>query len=190
MSAIQILSASGDEHYSDAEVDPLIANIFVQSQSSTVGAYAVRLYKNGQWETVIVDDYFPCLADNQSDGLSSGAAFAHSNHMEETWIALLEKAFAKYHGSYAALEQGFTHLAMEELTGGEADAISIALASRGANKRVFWSKLMKYKRNRYLMGAGSVAADNADKELQDTGLVFGAVYTILRVVEIEGECLF
>ena len=44
LSAIQILSASGDEHYSDAEVDPLIANIFVQSQSSTVGAYAVRLY--------------------------------------------------------------------------------------------------------------------------------------------------
>ena len=48
---------------------------------------------------------------------------------------------------------------------------------------------MKYKRNRYLMGAGSVAADNADKELQDTGLVFGAVYTVLRVVEIEGNQL-
>ena len=39
------------------------------------------------------------------------------------------------------------------------------------------------------MGAGSVAADNADKELQDTGLVFGAVYTVLRVVEIEGNQL-
>ena len=58
-----------------------------------------------------------------------------------------------------------------------------------ANKRVFWSKLMKYKRNRYLMGAGSVAADNADKELQDTGLGFGAGYTVLRVVEIEGNQL-
>ena len=173
----------------DFQVDPLIANIFVQSQSSTVGAYAVRLYKNGQWEHVVVDDYFPCLADNQSDGLCAGAAFAHSDHMEEIWIALLEKAFAKYHGSYAALEQGFTHVALEELTGGEADAISIALASRGANKRVFWSKLKKYKRNRYLMGAGSVAADNADKELQDTGIVFGAVYTVLRVVEIEGHQL-
>ena len=50
--------------------------------------------------------------------------------MEETWIALLEKAFAKYHGSYAALEQGFTHFALEELTGGEADAISIGMYSK------------------------------------------------------------
>ena len=66
----------------------------------------------------------------KSDGLHAGAAFAHSNHMEETWIALLEKAFAKYHGSYAALEQGFTHFALEELTGGEADAISIGMYSK------------------------------------------------------------
>jgi hypothetical protein len=191
LSAIQILTASGgeDDEEENGEVDPLIADIFVQSQSSTCGAYAVRLFKNGQWETVIVDDYFPCLADNQADSTSAGAAFAHSEAFEETWIAILEKAFAKYHGSYAALEHGFTHFALEELTGGEADAISIALASRGANKRVFWSKLKKYKRNRYLMGAGSVAADTADKELQDTGLVFGAVYTILRVVEIEGNQL-
>ena len=89
-------------------MDPLIANIFVQSQSSTVGAYAVRLYKNGQWEHVIVDDYFPCLADNQSDGLCAGAAFAHSDHMEEIWIALLEKAFAKYGKSVFILHVGGT----------------------------------------------------------------------------------
>ena len=37
--------------------------------------------------------------------------------------------------------------------------------------------------------AFKVAADNADKELQDTGIVFGAVYTVLRVVEIEGHRL-
>ena len=45
LSAIQILSASGDEHYSEAEVDPLIANIFIQNQSSAVGAYSKIFFK-------------------------------------------------------------------------------------------------------------------------------------------------
>ena len=65
-------------------------------------------YKNGQWEHVVVDDYFPCLADNQSDGLCAGAAFAHSDHMEEIWIALLEKAFAKYEKSVFRIHVGCT----------------------------------------------------------------------------------
>jgi hypothetical protein len=79
----------------------------------------------------------------------------------------------RYHGSYAALEQGFTHVALEELTGGEADAISIALASRGANKRVFWSKLKKYKRNRYVksvfivhVGGTRCATSSTDNNLK------------------------
>ena len=74
--------------------------------------------------------------------MHAGAAFAHSNHMEETWIALLEKAFAKYHGSYAALEQGFTHFALEELTGGEADAISIGMYSKRRSEHREWSTVI------------------------------------------------
>ena len=31
----------------------------------------------------------------------------------------------------------------------------------------------------------SVASDGGDKELQDTGLVLGAIYTVLQVVEVE-----
>ena len=48
---------------------------------------------------------------------------------------------AKYYGSYAALEHGFCHFALSDMTGCDSDAISIGQASRGAQKELFWSRL-------------------------------------------------
>ena len=48
----------------DDDVDEPLANIFVKQDDSPVGAYGVRFYKNGQWETVIVDDHFPYSVKN------------------------------------------------------------------------------------------------------------------------------
>merc|ERR1711990_605993 len=106
--------------------------------------------------------------------------------MEEIWVALLEKAMAKYYGTYAALETGFVHFALQDLTGGESEAISITQSSRGSNKQLFWTKLMRYKLNRYLLGASTVSGDAADREVLDSGLVFGACYVVLRVLEFDG----
>ena len=82
------------------------------------------MFKNGQWETVLVDDHFPIIPDDTSglkaplsSGPTRGAAGAHSKHMTETWVALIEKAFAKYLGSYAELEKGYVHHALQDLTG-------------------------------------------------------------------------
>jgi hypothetical protein len=54
LNALSIMAASGD-----GKVDALIDRLFVTKQTSLTGDYALRLYQNGQWETVIVDDYFP-----------------------------------------------------------------------------------------------------------------------------------
>ncbi|OQR84703.1 hypothetical protein ACHHYP_13038 [Achlya hypogyna] len=185
LSAVSIIAASGG--VDDGKVDALIDNLFITKQTSLTGAYAIRFFKNSQWETVVVDDYFPVLDDARKMDLSGGAAFAHSAHFEELWVPLLEKAYAKYHGGYAALESGFVHHALRDLTGFETDEIFLAQASRGARKRTLWKQLLMNKRNHFLMGAGTITSDNADHEILDTGLVFGACYVVYDVREIDGH---
>jgi hypothetical protein len=195
LSAIQILAASGG--VGDNDVDPLVKNLFAHcfgagnsaDALSDIGAYGVRLHKNGTWETIVVDDFFPTLDDEYKDSKCKGVAFGYTTNMEEMWVSLLEKAYAKYYGSYAALQTGFPHFALEDLTGCKSEALSIMQESSGARKALFWRRLQTYYTNRYLMGAGSISSDSADREVLDSGLIFGATYVVLEIVEENGHKL-
>ena len=56
------------------------------------GIYAVRFYTLGVPHHVVIDDYLP---------LSNGATmFSSPGYDGSIWTAILEKAFAKYHGNY------------------------------------------------------------------------------------------
>jgi hypothetical protein len=49
---------------------------------------------------------------------SEALFFAQCENKNEKWLPLLEKAYAKAHGDYAAIEGGFTGEGIEDLTGG------------------------------------------------------------------------
>jgi len=77
----------------------------------TAGVVGVRLFKDGEWAYEIIDDYLPCCHDGS---LCCGRTSVTS----EVWIALLEKANAKIHGSYEAVQRTTDLEALEDLTGG------------------------------------------------------------------------
>ena len=78
----------------------MLSKVIITKDYSPQGCYQVRLCPNGGWQTVIVDDLFPC--DSQGSMIYSKAI------RKQLWVPLIEKAMAKLNGSYESLIAGQT----------------------------------------------------------------------------------
>ncbi|KAM7301971.1 calpain-A [Ixodes scapularis] len=101
----------------------LLARVVPEPQNFDEDKYAgifhFRLWKDNRWVDVPVDDRLPVNEDGE-------LLFMCSRTKDEFWSALLEKAFAKLHGGYAALEGGSGVEAMLTFTGGLSEQIDLS----------------------------------------------------------------
>jgi hypothetical protein len=107
--------------------------------------------------------------------LQRGGESLYFSHCKsnETWLPLIEKAYAKAHGDYFAIEGGFASEGIEDLTGGVAVVIN---PEDIMDKDRFWREQLSQVNEKYLFGGGS--KNNASK-----GFVGGHAYTVLRAFE-------
>ncbi len=91
--------------------DQLVARLFAQSSFSPIGLTTVRFFKGGKWRDVSVDDMIPVHRPTGRPIF----AMARSRH---PYVALIEKAYAKLHGSYGVLSKVPPSVVMADLTGG------------------------------------------------------------------------
>lgn len=91
-------------------------------QDGYSGCFTFRFWQYGQWEEVRIDDLLPTVDNN--------LIFLSSPERQEFWSALLEKAYAKLKGGYRALDMGFPHEAMVDMTGGMTEVLQVASLPR------------------------------------------------------------
>jgi hypothetical protein len=90
LSAVSVLAEQRD-----------IREVLITERYNREGIYTVRFNIEGAWKPVVVDDYLPCKAKRPDEPV-----FATSSKAGELWVSILEKAYAKLHGCYEALEGG------------------------------------------------------------------------------------
>ena len=83
--------------------------LFCDHKRNDQGIYNLTLYINGEKQEIMIDDYMvlnplskPAFSRTRSDKL---------------WVSLVEKAWAKIHGSFASTEDGNAAVTLHDLTG-------------------------------------------------------------------------
>ena len=139
----------------------LIKSLFPEDfQSySAAGVYIVRLFKNGEWITVLLDDFFPCFP-------KGGPAYS-TTHSGALWVQLVEKAFAKVHGGYKNIAVGAPYEAMIDLTG--APAVCLHFDDEEVEEQIndgsLWKLMTLYAAKGYVMTVSVAAEDEGHTEL-------------------------
>ena len=100
-----------------AEYPGAIQRVFLTDEYNPRGRYVLQLYcgESERFEKVVIDDMIPVNCG------STTPIFARPNG-KELWVALLEKAFAKFAGDYNALDGGYPLWGLQALTGDEVSA--------------------------------------------------------------------
>ncbi|BCR92683.1 uncharacterized protein ACHE_80583A [Aspergillus chevalieri] len=194
----------------------LIDNICV-ARNEKVGVYGFVFFRDGEWQQCIVDDKLYLRAADYDESLderqvwddiirrdteeeyrkafqtgSRALYFAQCADENEIWLPLLEKAFAKAHGDYCAIEGGFVGEAIEDLTGGVTVDI---LSSSILDKDRFWKEeLMKVNQD-FLFGCGTGFWSNwlcpkyQGRPRDRKGIFENHSYSIMEAREIDGHRL-
>ncbi|RNE98360.1 calpain [Trypanosoma rangeli] len=157
-------------------------------EERALGAYRVTLNKHGWWKNIIVDDYLPVLGGR--------AKYAGSRDDPcEMWISILEKAYAKVHGSYANIVVGDPLLALQDLTGYPTTRYDESFASdMQTGDTELLERLDRYNQSGYYIGLITPVRDVANEEKEnfykEAGLMMGYMYTVRAVRRFTEEKIY
>ncbi|RSL41421.1 hypothetical protein CEP53_012765 [Fusarium sp. AF-6] len=168
--------------------------------NTKIGIYGFVFYRDGEWIYSIIDDKLylksPCWdsPSMQRDLLqqidredvenvyrktyqtgSKALFFAQCKDQNETWVPLLEKAYAKAHGDYASLSGGWIGEGLEDLSGGVTTEL---FTSDILDIDEFWDKEMSRVNDEFLFGASTGLLEHGYGERN--GISEGHAYVVME----------
>ena len=155
----------------------------MSSRHASIGLYTIKFYKHGNWKYVHIDDRLPLNAAREPK-------YAHCKNESETWVMLLEKAYAKLHGCYENLASGWIDYGLRDLTGGAPmkmkfkDKRYARMLLRNDGVEMF-ELLRTSHKSGALVGCSFNTNESDETRHRDSGLgiLRGHAYGILRIVE-------
>ncbi|XP_057569243.1 calpain-12 [Hippopotamus amphibius kiboko] len=138
-------------------------------QDGYAGVFHFQLWQFGHWVDVVVDDRLPVREGK--------LMFVRSDQRNEFWAPLLEKAYAKLHGSYEVMQGGHMNEAFVDFTGGVGEVLYLRQDTPG-----LFSVLRHALAKESLIGA--TALRNRGECRTEDGLVKGHAYSITGTHEV------
>ncbi|KAL9016517.1 MAG: hypothetical protein Q9185_006138 [Variospora sp. 1 TL-2023] len=182
-----------------------------------VGVYGFVFHRDGEWIQTIIDDKLYLIAADWYETTDSkktweevrrldpeeeyrkanqtgsrALCFAQCSDQNETWLPLLEKAFAKAHGDYHSIDGGFTGEAIEDLTGGVTTEL---LTTDILDTDKFWTDEIMKVNDEFLFGCATgrfdkwQGSESGEQAGARKGVIRMHAYSVMEAREIKGERL-
>ena len=145
-----------------------IERTLLNNDITETGVYSIKYYIDGVPKIVSVNDYFPC---------SRKSWIFSYNRTNEIWCQVMEKSWAKLHGSYYNSMLGLPSDCLE--------AICEAPSEYLVHKKFVPEKLFSFLNFCHKKNFTMVANSSQDEEVMKQGIINSHAYTILGVYEIK-----
>ncbi|ELK14102.1 Calpain-13 [Pteropus alecto] len=137
------------------------------------GIFRFRFWRCGQWVEVVVDDRLPVI--------NKKYLFVHPlSNNQEFWPCLLEKAYAKFHGSYLHLHYGYLPDALVDLTGGVVTRVDLHSSTSDLVMMVKTAAMAGS-----LITCATPAGPTGEASSMENGLVSQHAYTVTGAEQIQ-----
>ncbi|KAH6885761.1 hypothetical protein B0T10DRAFT_83787 [Thelonectria olida] len=167
------------------------------------GVYGFVFNRDGEWISTVIDDnlylkdrdfgYESDIYDStgkkarihkkQKQTGSEALFFAKCEDANETWLPLLEKAFAKIHGDYNAISGGWAGNAVEDLTGG---VTTVVAGNKVLRKERLWREMATSgtEEGEFVFG---ISPSVQSYDCKRNGIILHHAYSVLQATEVEDE---
>ncbi|KAL9019825.1 MAG: hypothetical protein Q9185_002874 [Variospora sp. 1 TL-2023] len=193
-----------DIDYADNELRPFSV------KRVEVGVYGFVFYRDGEWIHEVIDDKLYLAKEDFHESSTERGNWAAATDLEdpderyrkamqtgsialnfarcrndnETWLPLLEKAYAKAHGDYGSIDGGWVGEALEDLTGGVTSELFTADIF---DRDEFWTNQLMKVNIQFLFGMTQMGGRHGERK----GIVEKHAYSIIQATELtEGPKVF